>query len=395
MFTLQILHASDLEGGVDAIANAPNFAAVVDALEADAEANGFGSVLLSAGDNYIPGPFFNASQFIGDQVFTDTYNALFADELGDEQLSRVGDGRGYADIAIMNIIGFDASAVGNHEFDSGPDTFESIIEEALDDNTVDGSFGESLADIEHFGAQFPYLSANLDFSESSDLGNLFTDEILPSTDYQTPPDSLLSGGGANPFKLAASTIVETDGEQIGVIGATTQRVESISSTGAVNDVTGGEDDMEALAAVLQPEVDRLIAEGLNKVILVSHLQDINLETELAGLLSGVDVIIAGGSDTRLADDDDRLREGDEADDTYPVLSTDADGNPIAIVSTDGEYSYVGRLVIDFDENGNIVPDSIDSTQSGAFATDDQGVVDVTGAATAEDAIAASESASLV
>ena len=59
-FKLQILHASDLEGGVDAITNAPNFAAIVDELEgrtSDFDA----SVLISSGDNYIPGPFFSAS----------------------------------------------------------------------------------------------------------------------------------------------------------------------------------------------------------------------------------------------------------------------------------------------------------------------------------------------
>ncbi|GAW37113.1 hypothetical protein RA2_04188 [Roseovarius sp. A-2] len=32
-YTLQLLHANDLEGGVEALENAPNFAAIVDALE--------------------------------------------------------------------------------------------------------------------------------------------------------------------------------------------------------------------------------------------------------------------------------------------------------------------------------------------------------------------------
>lgn len=395
-FTLQILHASDLEGGVDAIGNAPNFAAVIDALEAEAEAGGYATILLSAGDNYIPGPFFNASQFIGDQIFTDTYNALFADVLGDEQLSRVGDGRGFTDIAIMNILGFDASAVGNHEFDSGPDAFEGIIEEALDDNTVDDSFGESLADIEHFGALFPYLSANLDVSNDADLGNLYTTDILNSADFVTTPDSLLIGGGANPFKLAASTIVDAGDEQIGVVGATTQRVETISSTGNVVSETGTQDDMPALAANIQPDIDALIAAGLNKIVLVSHLQDSNLERELAELLSGVDVIISGGSDDIFANADDRLREGDDAAvDSYPFLATDADGNPVAVVSTAGEYSYVGRLVVEFDETGVIVPVSIDGAVSGPVATDEQGVLDVTGEADLATAIANSEKATLV
>lgn len=59
--TIQILHASDLEGSVVAIADAANFVAVVQALENDAAANGIPSILLSAGDNYIPGPFFSAA----------------------------------------------------------------------------------------------------------------------------------------------------------------------------------------------------------------------------------------------------------------------------------------------------------------------------------------------
>ncbi|HMQ21037.1 MAG TPA: hypothetical protein PKE00_01015, partial [Planctomycetota bacterium] len=58
---IQILHASDLEGGVDAIADAPNFAAVVEALEKRASTANLPSVLLSSGDNYIPGPFFSAA----------------------------------------------------------------------------------------------------------------------------------------------------------------------------------------------------------------------------------------------------------------------------------------------------------------------------------------------
>ena len=58
-FHLQLLHASDLEGGVEAIRDAPNFAAIVEGLEVDAAAQGVSSILLSAGDNFIPGPFFS------------------------------------------------------------------------------------------------------------------------------------------------------------------------------------------------------------------------------------------------------------------------------------------------------------------------------------------------
>lgn len=126
-FTLQLLHASDLEGGVDAIGNAPNFAAIVDALEdgdgTDAAAFD-ASVTISAGDNYLPGPFFSAS---GDFTLRDDLQAAYQNLFGEPGLTNIREGVGRADVSIMNIIGFDASAVGNHEFDAGTTIFREII----------------------------------------------------------------------------------------------------------------------------------------------------------------------------------------------------------------------------------------------------------------------------
>ena len=462
VFRLQILHASDLEGGLDAIDNAPNFAALVDALESDADAMNVSSILLSAGDNYIPGPFFNAG---GDSGLADTYegsyNQLFglidtsvlsatADINGDgffdnseieaeitagvttfEQVYTTdvnGDGfadyfeeidtaSGRLDIAIMNAMGFDASAIGNHEFDAGTDAFENIVNyDSEEGNSLStGRYGNInfLQEVDTPGAQFPYLSANLDFSDDFDVGPLFTDEILSSSafasDLSSARDDLndpaFRGSDSNDVKLAQASVIEVDGEQVGIVGATTQLIASISSPGAINDISNpGSNDMVALAAALQPVIDDLLdgadnmvgtADDINKVVLVSHLQQFALETELASLLRGVDVIVAGGSDTLNADPQDRLRPGDTADQPYPTIVNDADGNPTAVVSTDGEYAYVGRLVVEFDANGNIVPSSIDENVSGAIATDEQCVLDVTGAASLQEAIAASESATAV
>lgn len=374
-FTLQILHASDLEGGVDAVGRAPNFAAIVDFLEDDASAGFDASITLSAGDNYIPGPFFNAagdqSAFRDSGLFNAIYNALFGLPDGSTAAyDALREGGGRVDISIMNLIGFDASAIGNHEFDFGSDAFESIIEPDFRDPLGPESD-------RWVGAQFPYLSANLDFSGDADLGNLFTSEILLNTAFQTGPDASLSG--TTTPKIAPATIIEEGGEQIGVIGATTQLLESVSTpTGTTVIGNPGANDMAQLASVLQPVVDQLRDQGINKIILVSHLQQIALETELAGLLDGVDVIIAGGSDTLLADDTDVLRTGDTADGNYPITTTDASGNPVLIVSTDGEYSYVGRLVVEFDAEGHVIPSSVDAAVSGAYATTDEIVEDLWG-----------------
>ena len=280
----------------------------------------------------------------------------------------------------MNIIGFDASTVGQHEFDLGSDAFESFLEE---------DFREpGLEDDRWVGTQFPYLSANLDFSGDADLADLFTDEILPNTAFQSNPTASLAGDSNIP-KLAAATTIERSGEQIGVVGVSTPLLERVSSpTGnTVRNPGAGTEDMAALATILQPVIDDLRAgadnvlgteDDVNKVILLSHLQNLSLDAELIGLLEGVDVVVAGGSGTLLADDTDVLRDGDVPADSYPLVTTNAEDEPALIVSANPEYNYVGRLVVTFDENGVIDPTALDESMNGVIATTDEAVAAIAG-----------------
>ncbi|MBD0270031.1 MAG: 5'-nucleotidase C-terminal domain-containing protein, partial [Cyanobacteria bacterium Co-bin8] len=187
-----------------------------------------------------------------------------------------------------------------------------------------------------------------------------------------------------PGRIAASTIITVNGEKVGVVGATTPTLRAISNPGTVevtpSPFSGNPSsaELDALAAVIQADVDALLAANpdLDKVVLLAHMQQIAIEQALAARLRNVDIIVAGGSNTRLTDANDRLRAGDTKQGDYPIFTTDADGNPIAIVNTDGNYKYVGRLVIQFDANGNIIPDSYNPDISGAYATDEQGVADL-------------------
>ena len=150
-------------------------------------------------------------------------------------------------------------------------------------------------------------------------------------------------------------------------------------------------EVSALVAIIPAEVDGLTAanDGLNKVILLAHMQSISIEFELAQKLRNVDIIVAGGSNTRLFDVNDRVRAGDSKQGTYPTFFNDLDGKPVAVVNTDGSYKYVGRLVIGFDASGNLIPSTYDEAVSGASATDAQGVVDLnsTGAAVVNPVVA--------
>jgi 2',3'-cyclic-nucleotide 2'-phosphodiesterase/3'-nucleotidase/5'-nucleotidase len=355
-YQMQILHSSDMESGLDASTDAPNYAAIIDKLEEQHN----NTLILSSGDNFIPSPFlFSGEDPTIQSVLRSTGSHYFA---GNTTNLRAAIGR--PDIAMMNIIGFNASVLGNHEFDLGTPELNSII--GMDIRPP------SEANPRWIGAQFPYLSANLNFSADANLNYLFTNQRLPDTAFRTPAN--ISNNNQK-RGLAPSTIITRGGQRIGIVGATTQVLTRISSPGATTVIGPNVDDMPALAAILQPVIDSLrFAEGINKIIVLSHLQQLANEEALAELLRGVDIIIAGGSHTLCADNNDRLRAGDNAVRPYPIIKQDLDGNPTAILNTESEWKYIGRFVCDFDANGILITSGLNNNINGAYATDSIGVV---------------------
>ena len=187
-------------------------------------------------------------------------------------------------------MGVEASTIGNHEFDLGSTVFRDAF-------TPAGAWR---------GALFPYLSANLDFSGDSALNPRFTNTVGRRHGTLIPEASTLKG------RIAPAAVITEGGQKIGLVGATTQLIESISSPNGTEvkgfptgpGANGEVDDMDLLAAQLQPIIDEMIAEGVNKIILTSHLQQIANEQLLATKLHGVDIILSAGSNTRLGDADD-------------------------------------------------------------------------------------------
>ncbi len=239
--------------------------------------------------------------------------------------------------------------------------------------------GQIFLDQTYDGAQFPYLSTNIDFS-----GTVLEELLIPDGSEQPNGAPFV-----NANSITSSIVIDVDGEPVGVVGATTPTLATISSpvdgdgnaatvTPQPFDGAPTDEQLDALAAEIQAQVDQLLADnpGMNKVVLQAHMQQLDIERGLAERLEGVDIIIGGGSNTRLFDENDRPRDGDSVQGEYPEFITGADGNPVALVNTDGNYKYVGRLIIDFDDSGVIVPESYDPEVSGAFATDDQGVADL-------------------
>jgi hypothetical protein len=73
-------------------------------------------------------------------------------------------------------------------------------------------------------------------------------------------------------------------------------------------------------------------------------------------LSRVDVAIAGGGDELLASPDDLLVPGDEGEvfGEYPLSTTNAEGDHVPVLTTNGDYKYIGRLVVGFNPAGKLV-----------------------------------------
>lgn len=321
-FTLQLLHVSDADGSDQtALGSIANLSGLVAKFKADAPNN---TLVVSSGDNYIPGPRFNAAN-------DTTLNTL----LGAAEVGR-------ADIAFLNAIGVQASAVGNHELDLGTKQFADIIK-------TNGAWQ---------GAQFPYLAYNVDFTRDSNTSGSKVANGLEA--------SGLTGG-----KLAGWTKVTVGGETIGVIGASSPVFKNITSTGSLEftpTLTGTEPNIDTLAAEIQKGVDEITAAGINKVVLLAHMQTISIERALATKLKNVDIIVAGGSNTLLTDENDTLRTGDTSAGVYPFQATSASGAPVVVVNVDADYKYLGRFIAPFDGNGVLLPGRFNTTLSGAWKT---------------------------
>jgi 5'-nucleotidase/UDP-sugar diphosphatase len=213
-------------------------------------------VLLDAGDQFQGTPFYN------------WYKGAAAQEM-------------------MNRLGYDAMAVGNHEFDDGPSTLARFID----------------------GANFPVLSANINASAEPAL----VGKIMPYT------------------------IIEVDGERIGVVGYTTEDTVNISSPGP--NVT-----FNTIEAILPSVIDELDVMGINKIIALSHA-GFGRDCQVASTVSGLDVIVGGHSHTFLSNTDP------DAAGPYPVVVNASDGNPVLVITDFSWGKNLGHLNVTFNANG--------------------------------------------
>jgi len=189
--------------------------------------------------------------------------------------------KGALAVELMNMIGFDAMAVGNHEFDDGPSKLSDFVD----------------------AAEFPVLFANANLADEAQLAG----------------------------KIPSHIVTEIGGEEVAIIGVLAEDTAETSSPG---------DNVKFIQAedILRKLVTQLEADGVNKIILLSHV-GINRDKAIAAAVDGIDVIVGGHSHTLLEE--------------YPTVVDAPNGKPVQIVQAYAYSKYLGELTVTWDDNGDV------------------------------------------
>ncbi|MCB1388729.1 MAG: bifunctional metallophosphatase/5'-nucleotidase [Rhodobacter sp.] len=215
--------------------------------------------------------------------------------------------------AEMNLrIGLDAMAVGNHEFDNGP---EGLLVFADQD-------------------EYPVVAANIDVSQN----NLLAGRIVPW--------AILDAG---------------NGLRVGIVGAVTEDTPEIASPGPTIAFSSAVDAVRA-------GVEAMHAEGVNTVIALTHVGYVG-EQRIAAEVAGLTAVVGGHSHTYLSATDPR-REG-----PYPTWVDNVDGSIVPVVQAGAYSRYLGHLVLDLDDDGNLIYASGDTIEINAEVQPDPAIAE--------------------
>jgi 5'-nucleotidase/UDP-sugar diphosphatase len=190
---------------------------------------------------------------------------------------------------FSNLLGIDVMAVGNHEFDDGPEELAALIE----------------------AIEFPIISGNT---------NVVAEPLLADI-------------------LDQVAVIEVGGERIGIVSVLAEDTDETASPG---DNVVFEDSI----AYLRAAVGALEAAGINKIIALTHI-GYTVDQEIAAAVPGIDVIVGGHSHTLLSNTDEN------AAGPYPTIVNNPHGVEVPIVTANAYGKYLGHLEVTWDDDGNV------------------------------------------
>jgi 5'-nucleotidase len=294
-YTLHVIHINDLHSRIEPINRFDSTCSAEDNAEGKcfggvarvktmidqlrAELDGQNVIVLDAGD-----------QYQGSLMYT-TY-------------------KGDVEAEMMEKIGFDVMAVGNHEFDDGDEGLLKLID----------------------NVSFPVISGNLDVSQSNILAD----------------------------KVQNHVVLEVGGDKIGIVSALA--VDTVE-TSSPSDAVIFQNEIDSISA----DVATLTAEGVTKIIALTHV-GLPKDLEIAAAVPGLDAVVGGHSHTYLsASDPDRAG-------AYPTFASQEDGTLVPVVQAYAYSKYVGHLELNFDDAGNLTYASGDTILLDASVEEDAEIV---------------------
>lgn len=194
--------------------------------------------------------------------------------------------------SLLNPMGYDALAIGNHDFDDGLDELSAFATKI----------------------NAPILSANTVFPK----GHMLEKSVHPVI------------------------VLHKNNRQIGVISLLTMDAKTTSSNAKEIELT---DPIETV----QPIIQKLKDGGVDIIILLNHI-GIDEDVKLIKNLTDVDIVVSAHTHTLLSNNPAEK----ELKGSYPIVVSDKNGKNVLIVSSGIGGHHVGRLQASFDETGEII-----------------------------------------
>lgn len=206
--------------------------------------------------------------------------------------------KGKADAEQLNNICFDAFVLGNHEFDDGDKVLAQFLNYLGTGN-----------------CKTPVISANVDAAADTPIAGMYKPYIIK----------------------------DMGGVKVGIIGITIagktlNSSSPLPTTKIYDEIT-----------TAQKTINELIAQGVNKIIVMSH-QGYDNDVKMAKAISGVDIIIGGDSHSLLGDFSALEVKSEGA---YPTLVKNKDGDIVCVAQAWEYFKVVGNLQVNFDKDGRV------------------------------------------
>ncbi|MBR1943405.1 bifunctional metallophosphatase/5'-nucleotidase [bacterium] len=211
-------------------------------------------------------------------------------------------------VKLFNLMGLDALALGNHEFAGGTKNLANSLEKA----------------------EFKSVSANLDVAKDNSLQERIKDK-----------------------KLVKSAVFMRGGHKFAVIGASPfdsyiNTIDKDVKPKALNDTI----------KAINKETKELEKQGINKIILLSHLgYGEQADLAVARQTEGVDIIIGGHTHTKI-DGVNKEAPKDKHNPHKLNLLMSKRNEPVVITQAGGMNEYAGYLNAVFDEKGILKTDKL-------------------------------------